>query len=75
MNASPQAHRVETTLTQDGTLTLDHLPFHAGELAEVIVLPHAAAPLPTDRYPLRGTPVRYEQPTEPVAEPEWEAGA
>jgi len=25
------------------------------------------------RYPLRGTPVSYEDPTEPVAESEWEA--
>ncbi len=24
-------------------------------------------------YPLRGTPVEYEDPTEPVAESEWEA--
>lgn len=24
------------------------------------------------RYPLRGTPVSYEHPTEPVAESEWE---
>lgn len=25
------------------------------------------------RYPLRGTPVDYRDPTEPVAESEWEA--
>ncbi len=25
------------------------------------------------RYPLRGTPVEYERPTDPVAESEWEA--
>jgi hypothetical protein len=25
------------------------------------------------RYPLRGSVIRYEQPTEPVAEGEWEA--
>ena len=25
------------------------------------------------RYPLRGSVVRYEQPTEPVAETDWEA--
>jgi len=24
------------------------------------------------RYPLRGTPVYYEEPTEPIAESEWE---
>ena len=75
MNASLQAHRVETTLTQDGTLTLDHLPFHAGEAVEVFVLPHANAPLPQNCYPLRGMPIYYEQPTEPVAAEEWEASA
>ncbi len=26
-----------------------------------------------ERYPLRGSVVRYEQPTEPVAEGDWEA--
>jgi hypothetical protein len=25
------------------------------------------------RYPLRGTPVQYRDPTEPVADAEWEA--
>ena len=71
MTASLQAHRVEMTLTQDGTLTLDHLPFRAGEGVEVIVLPHAAPP--RNHYPLRGTPVDYQGPTEPVAEQEWDA--
>ena len=31
-----QAYRVETTLQQDGTLTLSNLPLHAGETVEVI---------------------------------------
>ena len=33
-----EAHRIETTLTQDRTLILDNLPFHAGETVEVIIL-------------------------------------
>ena len=72
MNASLQAHRVETTLTQDGTLTLEHLPFQAGETVEVIVLPHAA-PASQTPYSLRGTPVDYQGPTDPVADQEWDA--
>ena len=72
MKASLQAHRVETTLTQNGTLTLDHLPFQAGEAVEVIVLPHALSTTPHDCYPLRGTPVRYQDPMEPVAEQDWD---
>ena len=66
MTASLQAQRVETTLTQDGTLTLDGLPFEAGQAVEVIVLLGAPAPASPDRYPLRGTAVSYQRPTEPV---------
>lgn len=80
MNASLQAHRIETTLTQNGTLTIDDLPFQAGETVEVIVLPHvlspsshALSPSSPDRYSLRGTPVQYQEPMEPVAEHDWEA--
>ena len=36
-------HHVETTLTQDGTLTLSDLPFQAGDSVEVIIVPRAAA--------------------------------
>ena len=72
MKSSLQAHRIETTLTQNGTLTLDHLPFQAGEAVEVIVLPHMPSTTPTDRYPLRGTSVQYHDPMEPVAEQDWD---
>ncbi len=73
MKASLQAHRIKTTLTQNGTLTLDHLPFQAGEAVEVIVLPHVPAATPHDSYSLRGTPVHYQDPMESVAEQDWEA--
>lgn len=72
MNASLQAQRIEITLTQDGTLTLDGLPFEAGRTVEVIVLP-SVSQTPQDRYPLRGTPIQYHDPMEPVAEQDWEA--
>jgi hypothetical protein len=32
-------HRIETVLSEDGKLSLDHLPFRAGQAVEVIVLP------------------------------------
>ena len=73
MNTSLQAHRIETTLTQNGTLTLDHLPFQAGETVEVIVLTNASPAPSQDRYSLRGTLVHYQEPMEPVAEQDWEA--
>ena len=38
-----------------------------------LVRPPTSKPESTTRYPLRGTPVHYENPTDPVAESEWEA--
>lgn len=71
MDVSLQAHRIETTLTENGTLTLDHLPFQAGEAVEVLIVPHSPVPHGADLYPLRGLPIYYERPLEPVAEEDW----
>ena len=68
-----QAHRVETRLKRDGMLTLRDLPFQAGEVVEVIILAQPAASPRQNRYSLRGRPVRYECPTEPVAQEDWDA--
>jgi hypothetical protein len=64
------AHKIEVVLTEDGTLTLQGLPFHAGDAVEVIILDtktpqHQAG---ANYYPLHNTkPYRYDDPTEPVA--------
>ena len=68
-----QAYRVETTLQQDGTLILSNLPFQAGETVEVIILVQPSIALERQRYPLRGAPIHYVEPTEPVAQADWEA--
>jgi hypothetical protein len=69
-----QAHRVETIVKEDGIVTIEGLPFNAGEVVEVIIFPRATlTEAPEDRYPLRGTPFHYEDPTEPVAVEDWEA--
>ncbi len=65
------AHRVEAVLSEDGKLLLVHLPFRAGQAVEVSVLPLARS-TPTD-HPLRGSVLRYDRPTEPVAEADWGA--
>ena len=65
------AHRVEVILTEDGKLALDRLPFRAGQAVEVIVLP--AQPAPPTAPLVRGAVVRYDRPTEPVAESDWGA--
>jgi len=72
MDTKLPAHRIEK-LQSDGTLTLENLPFQAGQTVEVIVLPYPVAPGEEKPYPLRGIPVRYDRPTESVAEEDWEA--
>ena len=67
------AHRVETTLTEDGSLTLKDLPFHAGDSVEIIVLARSPKTVGQASYSLRGKPVHYDSPAEPVAEEDWEA--
>ena len=37
-----------------------------------VVPPHVMPPAGKKRYPLHGTPVRYDRPTDPVAEEDWE---
>ena len=68
-----QAHRTETTLAEDGVITLRDIPFRRGESVEVIVLPFSGVAASGSRYPLRGTPVTLLSPTEPVADADWEA--
>jgi hypothetical protein len=67
------AHRVETIINQDGTLTLRDIPFQAGDAVEVIILERPPKSNGENPYPLRGKPVRYDDPTESVAETEWGA--
>jgi hypothetical protein len=73
MSTALQAHRIEATLTQDGTLTLDHLPFEAGETVEIIVLANPKTPFDQSRSALYGTVIEYHEPFEPVAAADWDA--
>lgn len=68
-----RAHRVNTAIERDGTLVLEGLPFDEGEAVEVIVLPRSDVSQNVGRYTLRGKPVRYDAPREPVARGEREA--
>lgn len=63
------AHRTKLVLTEDGKLSLDRLPFRAGQAVEVIVLPvPSARPTPPS---VRGAVIRYDRPTDPVADADW----
>ncbi len=68
-----RAYRVETTLSEDGTLQLKALPFQKGDTVEVIVLAREDTARKEDPNPLRGKVLRYDDPTEPVAPDDWEA--
>lgn len=64
---------METVITEDGHLSLDHLPFRAGQTVEVILLPLCARVVPADGTGLQGTVLQHQRPTDPVAEDDWEA--
>jgi len=72
------AHRIETVLTEDGTLALKDLPIRAGARVEVIVLvadSPAVAQTDVERFPLRGSePYRFDDAFSPaVSEDDWNA--
>ncbi len=65
-------YRLETIVPQNSELLIKALPFLPGEAIEVIIL---ARSLPGDtlpHFPLQGTILKYEDPTEPVTEAEWD---
>jgi hypothetical protein len=68
-----EAYRIEKRVTRDGTITIEGLPFRAGEMVEVIVRGQKPLPSKGKDYPLRGKPVRYPEPFASVAQDEWEA--
>ena len=62
-----QAYRVEVKVQQSGSLTLSNLPLQVGEEIEVIILVRPPRAKARNPYPLRGLPITYLDPTEPVA--------
>jgi len=68
--------KLEAVVSSDGGLWIEALPFPAGTRVEVIVRgrkTETQAPPETDRYPLRGKPIRYVDPFEGVATDAWDA--
>ena len=68
-----ETYRIETIVSQNRVLTIRGVPFRAGEKVEVIILTHAKTREKTERYPLRGKPIRYTAPFDSVAEKDWNA--
>ena len=68
-----QAYRVETIVQPDGSLLVRNLPLLAGETVEVIVLLRPSLAATGKPYPLHGVPIIYRDPTEPIADSDWES--
>jgi hypothetical protein len=68
-----QAFRAHGHIAEDGTLKLENLPFEPGEEVEVIILAETRDTPRERRYPLRGAPLVYEDPTAPVGDSDREA--
>jgi len=66
-----QAYKTAAKIEQEGELRLLDLPFHAGDEVEVILL-RREPERSQNPYPLRGLPIRYDDPMEPVAEDDWD---
>jgi len=70
-----QVYADETTMGKGGMLTLKNLPFKDGEKVEVIVIPRSRSQSTRSkkRHPFWGEPITYMNPTDPVAEDDWDA--
>ncbi len=67
-----KAYRVEKKIAANGELKLSGLPFQEGDEVEVIILSHETDSHSMTPSPLRGKVIEYLDPTEPVAEEDWE---
>jgi len=67
-----QTYRTEITISNDGTLFINDLPFQAGDKVEVFVRNRELEPNITSPYPLRNTSDQYLKPFESVAEDVWD---
>ncbi len=67
-----QVYAYKLIMKKKGTLTLKDLPINAGEKIEVIIIPRSSRQLNEKRYPFWGKPITYLNPTDPVAETDWE---
>ena len=67
-----QAHRAAATVSGDGTVVVQGVPFPEGLEVEVIVLLRPNSP--SEPTPLQGSVRRYDRPFEPaVGADDWEA--
>ena len=68
-----QAHRTKAIVDDNGSLTIEKLPFPAGKRVEIVVFPTESQSPQREQYPLRDMPIQFDDPTEAVAGFDWEA--
>ena len=65
---------MQATVQAGGSVALEGLPFATGARVEVVIRPQSSGSPPLEsRYPLRGTPAIFFEPTAPVGTQDWEA--
>ena len=69
---SMEAYQVEKRVAANSVLHLNALPFQEGELVEVIIFRRKREVRKSISSPLRGKVIKYIDPTEPVAQDDWE---
>ena len=57
-------HKIETTLTENGKLLIDNIPFNKGESVEVIIIKQSENHSDVNQHPLAGKVIKYENPLE-----------
>ncbi len=67
-----QVHRMEVEISNNRSLMINELPFHPGDKVEIIIRSRTVKQESSERYPLRGKPVRYIDPFDSVAENDWD---
>lgn len=63
---------IRAVVQPDGSLHIDDLPFSPGEEVEVRVQPQSRPSQSSAQLSLAGSVLKYLDPTDPVAEDDWE---
>ncbi len=64
-------YELEAIMDEDGSLYIQNLPFRKGDKVSVRIF-LLSGKSEDKKYPLRGKPIRYPKPFEPVAENDWD---
>ena len=67
------AYHTTAHIEAGGRLVVEPVPFQPGADVEVFVIARVPIKPGENACPLRGKPVRYEHPADPVAEDDWKA--